>query len=100
MEFCPVGPEDLETIAVLSEQYLTHGKKIKDDIRHHRDMNGYFGVKAVENGEMIGSPLKAYSVNDVSMTFGGEGLRSVMGVIVPTDAYSLLVTTGLCCPVI
>ena len=54
MEFCPVGPEDLETIAVLSEQYLTHGKKIKDDIRHHRDMKGYFGVKAVENGEMIG----------------------------------------------
>ena len=36
MEFCPVGPEDLETIAVLSEQYLTHGKKIKDDIQFRK----------------------------------------------------------------
>lgn len=64
--------------------------------RVHEELTSF----AEENGELIGSPLKAYSVNGVSMTFGGEGLRSVMGVIVPTDAYSLLVTTGLCCPVI
>ena len=64
--------------------------------RVHEELTSF----AEENGEMIGSPLKAYSVNGVSMTFGSEGLRSVMGVIVPTDAYSLLVTTGLCCPVI
>lgn len=53
-----------------------------------------------ENAEMLSSPLRSYSINGVSMQFGGEGLKLVSGVIVPTAIYSLLVSTGLCYPAI
>ncbi|MBR2527825.1 MAG: GNAT family N-acetyltransferase [Blautia sp.] len=54
MEYCEIGSQDLETIAILSERHLTHGKKILDDIRQHRLMTDYFGVKAVEQDQIIG----------------------------------------------
>ncbi len=54
MYYCEIGPEDIESIAVLSERHLTHGKKILQDIRSHRNMKDYFGIKAVENSEMVG----------------------------------------------
>ena len=53
-----------------------------------------------ENAEILNSPLKSYSVNGVSMSFGGEGIKVVSGVIIPSNLYALLVTTGLCYPAI
>lgn len=49
-----------------------------------------------DNAEMLSSPLKSYSINGVSMAFGGDGLRNIAGVTVPSDVYSLIVSTGLC----
>ena len=53
-----------------------------------------------ENAELLSSPVKSYSVNGVSMTFGGSGLKNVCGVVIPTSVYQLLVQTGLCNPAI
>ena len=52
--------------------------------------------KCVILREMLASPLKSYSINGVSMAFGGDGLRNIAGVTVPSDVYSLIVSTGLC----
>lgn len=50
-----------------------------------------------ENADGLSSPYKQYAVNGVSMSFGvSDAVRSVSGVLVPSELYSLLVTTGLC----
>jgi GNAT superfamily N-acetyltransferase len=76
MEFCTVGPEDLETIAIISEQHLTHGKKILEEIRHHRNLKDYFGVKAVEKGEMIG--FYTCIENDIVFTLPHPEMKSLI----------------------
>ena len=53
-----------------------------------------------ENADILASPVKSYSVNGVSMTFGGSGLKTVSGVVIPASVYQLLVQTGLCYPAI
>lgn len=65
-------------------------------IRAHRELTEF----ETENAEMLSSPLRSYSINGVSMQFGGDGLKLVSGVIIPTAIYSLLVSTGLCYPAI
>lgn len=50
-----------------------------------------------ENADGLESPYKQYSINGVSMTFGAsDTVRSVCGVLIPLEIYSLLLTTGLC----
>lgn len=53
-----------------------------------------------ENAEMLESVLKSYSINGVSVEFGGVGIRYVSGIPIPNDLYQLLSQTGLCSRVI
>lgn len=51
------------------------------------------------NADMINSLVNSYSINDVSISFSGEGAnyKLVNGVVVQRDAYAYLAQTGLCC---
>lgn len=54
-----------------------------------------------ENAELISSVLSSYSINGVSMQFGGNwNLYTDKGVAMQRDTYSLLQQTGLCCLVL
>lgn len=54
-----------------------------------------------DNEELINTYLANYSINGVSMSFGQSwNLKMVGGVAVPTDIYSMLLSTGLCYPAI
>lgn len=52
-----------------------------------------------ENEEVLNSILQSYSVNGVSMSFGGNSwnVKVQNGVAIKTDLYELLQQTGLCC---
>ena len=54
----------------------------------------------LNNAELLNSVMKSYSINGVSMSFGGEGLMCVKGIYIPGDIYALLRQTGLTCRVI
>lgn len=50
-----------------------------------------------ENADEISSVLSSYSINGVSMQFGGSwNVRTDRGVAMMADVYSLLTQTGLC----
>ena len=49
-----------------------------------------------ENEDILDSQLQSYSLNGVSMSFGSQGVKNVCGVAIPSELYSLLVSTGLC----
>lgn len=49
-----------------------------------------------ENEDILDSQLQSYSLNGVSMSFGSHGVKNVCGVAIPSELYSLLVSTGLC----
>ena len=53
-----------------------------------------------ENSDMLNSALKSYSINGVSVEFGGVNVESVNGVFIPSELYRILCQTGLCCRVI
>lgn len=54
-----------------------------------------------DNSDLIDSYLKSYSINGVSMSFGDSwNLKIINGIAVPSDIYRLLLSTGLCYPVI
>lgn len=53
-----------------------------------------------ENDEMINSVFDSYSINGVSMKFGGGNIKNVSGVYIPTELYQTLCQTGLCCRVL
>ena len=52
-----------------------------------------------ENEEVLNSILQSYSVNGVSMSFGGNSwnVKVQNGVAIKADLYELLQQTGLCC---
>ena len=52
--------------------------------------------------ETENADVSSYSINGVSMGFGGEGWNMVTehGVAMPGDIYSLLGQTGLCCRIL
>lgn len=56
----------------------------------------------VENADLISSVLSSYSINGVSMNFGGDSWNvfTEAGVAMQRDVYSLLMQTGLCCRVL
>lgn len=49
-----------------------------------------------ENEDILDSQLQSYSLNGVSMSFGSQGVKNVCGIAIPSELYSLLVSTGLC----
>lgn len=49
-----------------------------------------------ENEDILDSQLQSYSLKGVSMSFGSQGVKNVCGVAIPSELYSLLVSTGLC----
>ena len=49
-----------------------------------------------ENEDILNSQVQSYSLNGVSMSFGSQGVKNVCGVSIPSELYSLLVSTGLC----
>lgn len=52
-----------------------------------------------ENADMIASVLSSYSINGVSMQFGGSAWNvfADKGVAMRRDTYAMLQQTGLCC---
>ena len=54
-----------------------------------------------DNDDMLNSYLKNYTINGVSMEFGGSwNLMCISGVAIPAELYSMLRATGLCYPAI
>jgi tetraacyldisaccharide-1-P 4'-kinase len=49
-----------------------------------------------ENEDILSSQLSSYSLNGVSMAFGGQNVSFVCGIAIPSELYSMLVSTGLC----
>ncbi len=49
-----------------------------------------------ENEDILDSQLQSYSLNGVSMSFDGQKVKNICGVAIPSELYSLLVSTGLC----
>ena len=51
-----------------------------------------------ENADLLENILSSYSINGVSMSFGGESatVRIEQGVTMPRELYGLLQQTGLC----
>lgn len=52
-----------------------------------------------ENEDVLDSLLTSYSVNGVSMSFGDK-VKSVGGVVIPAELYTMLCSTGLCYPAV
>ena len=50
-----------------------------------------------DNSELLESTVKSYSINGVSLEFGGANIRQVSGVFIPDELYNRLCQTGLCC---
>lgn len=50
-----------------------------------------------DNAELLGSVIRSYSVNGVSMSFDDATVKQINGVYVPGDVYALLRQTGLTC---
>ena len=53
-----------------------------------------------ENEDILNSQLSNYSLNGVSMSFGARSVKFVCGVAIPSEIYSMLLSTGLCYPAI
>lgn len=51
---------------------------------------------AYSNAELLDSPLSAYSISGVSMTFDRSKVLTIGGVTTTNEVYGLLVQTGLC----
>lgn len=50
-----------------------------------------------DNADLLDSALNAYTINGVSMSFGGVSVAVIGGIPIRKDIYSLLSQTGLCC---
>lgn len=50
-----------------------------------------------DNSELLESPLSAYSISGVSMSFDRSKVIAVGGACTTVQVYGLLVQTGLCC---
>lgn len=49
-----------------------------------------------DNAEMLDSPLSAYSISGVSMSFDSSKIRQIGSVTTTSKVYGLLMQTGLC----
>ena len=62
---------------------------IKEAVKLHADF-------CYENAELLDSPLAAYAINGVSMSFDTSKIVTVSGTTTSSEVYSLLMQTGLC----
>ena len=62
---------------------------IKEAVELHADF-------CYDNAELLDSPLAAYSINGVSMSFDKSKIVTVGGVTTSREVYNLLMQTGLC----
>ncbi|MCR5601564.1 MAG: hypothetical protein K6G33_12575 [Ruminococcus sp.] len=62
---------------------------IKEAVQLHMDF-------CFDNAELLDSPLAAYSINGVSMSFDKSKIVTVGSVTTSSEVYSLLMQTGLC----
>lgn len=62
---------------------------IKEAVELHADF-------CYDNAELLESPLSAYSINGVSMSFDKSKVVELGGVTTSSETYSLLMQTGLC----
>ncbi len=63
---------------------------IKEAVQLHVDF-------CYENAELLDSPLAAYAINGVSMSFDKSKIVTIGGVTTSSEVYGLLMQTGLCC---
>lgn len=64
-------------------------KLIEEAVSLHADF-------CFNNAELLESPLSAYSISGVSMSFDRSRIVSVDSVITTSEVYRLLLQTGLC----
>ena len=62
---------------------------IKEAVELHADF-------CYDNADLLESPLSAYAINGVSMSFDKSKIVTVGGVTTSSEVYSLLMQTGLC----
>ena len=62
---------------------------IKEAVQLHADF-------CFENADLLDSPLAAYAINGVSMSFDKSKIVTVGGVTTSSEVYGLLMQTGLC----
>lgn len=62
---------------------------IKEAVRLHADFT-------YDNAELLESPLSAYSISGVSMSFDRSKILTVNGITTTSEVYGLLMQTGLC----
>lgn len=62
---------------------------IKEAVRLHANF-------AYDNADLLDSPLSAYSISGVSMSFDRSKTVTVNGVTTTSEVYNLLMQTGLC----
>ena len=62
---------------------------IKEAVQLHADF-------CYDNADLLDSPLAAYSINGVSMSFDKSKIVTVDSVTTSSAVYSLLMQTGLC----
>lgn len=62
---------------------------IKEAVQLHADF-------CYENAELLDSPLAAYAINGVSMSFDMSKIVTISGTTTSSEVYSLLMQTGLC----
>lgn len=63
---------------------------IKEAVQLHADF-------CYDNADLLDSPLAAYAINGVSMSFDKSKIVTVGDVTTSSEVYSLLMQTGLCC---
>lgn len=63
---------------------------VKEAVKLHADF-------CYENAELLDSPLASYAINGVSMSFDKSKIVTIGGVTTSSEAYGLLMQTGLCC---
>ena len=62
---------------------------IREAVQLHADF-------CYDNAELLDSPLAAYAINGVSMSFDKSKIVTVGDVTTSNEVYSLLMQTGLC----
>ena len=62
---------------------------IKEAVELHADF-------CYDNAELLESPLSAYSINGVSMSFDKSKIVTIGNVTTSSEVYNLLMQTGLC----
>ena len=62
---------------------------IKEAVQLHADF-------CYDNADLLDSPLAAYAINGVSMSFDKSKIVTVGDVTTSNEVYSLLMQTGLC----